>query len=60
MAADRTFADNQPVSVIRTEHGWHDGHLQGRVKPGSGGHVVVDDDGCEHEIRHVRDIRAIR
>lgn len=60
MAADKTFADNQPVSVIRTEHGWYDGHLQGRVKPGSGGHVVVDDEGGEHDIRHVRDIRAIR
>lgn len=56
VAADRTFTDGERVSVKRTEHGWYDGRLQGRVKAGSGGHVVVDDDGVEHEIRHLRDI----
>lgn len=57
MAADHVFADNDRVSVIRTEHGWFDGQLQGNVKPGSGGLVVIDDEGGEHYIRHVRDIR---
>ena len=56
VAADRTFADGERVSVKRTEHGWHDGRLQGRVKAGSGGRIVIDDDGGENEIRHLRDI----
>lgn len=54
--ADKTIRDGQRVSVMRTEHGWYDGSLQGNVKAGSGGHIVVDDDGNEHEIRHLRDI----
>ena len=57
VAADRVFADNERVSIIRSEHGWHDGSISGTVKPGSGGHVVVDDDGHDIEIRHLRDIR---
>ena len=56
MAADRSFADGQIVSVKRTEHGWFDGRMQARVKPGSGGYVVIDDEGHEHDIRHLRDI----
>jgi hypothetical protein len=57
VAADRTFKDGERVSITRTEHGWFDGRLGGTVKPGSGGHVVLGDDGHEHEIRHLRDIR---
>lgn len=57
VAADRHFADGERVSVIRTEHGWFDGSLSGTVKPGSGGYVVLGDDGYEHEIEHLRDIR---
>lgn len=56
VAADRTFRDGERVSIIRSEHGWYDGRLAGTVKPGSGGHVVVDEDGTEHQIRHLRDI----
>lgn len=56
MAADRTFADDQTVTVKRTEHGWFDGRMSARVKPGSGGYAVIDDDGVEHRIMHLRDI----
>ena len=56
VAADRTFKDGERVSIIRTEHGWFDGRLGGRVKPGSGGYVVEGDDGHDHDIRHLRDI----
>lgn len=57
VAADRVFRDNERVSVMRTRHGWYDGHLQGVIKPGSGGSVVLGDDGWEYEIEHPRDIR---
>lgn len=56
-AADRVFKDGERVSIIRTEHGWFDGRLSGTVKAGSGGYVIEGDDGHEHEIRHLRDIR---
>lgn len=57
VAADRVFGDNERVVIMRTEHGWHDGHLGGTVKPGSGGYVVHGDDGEDYEIMHLRDIR---
>lgn len=57
MASDRTFKDGEHVSIIRTEHGWYDGRVGGRVKPGSGGFAVEGDDGMEYEIQHLRDIR---
>jgi hypothetical protein len=53
------------VSVTRTRHGWYDGDLAATVirrwqrETGTWCYMVRDDDGCEHEVNHTRDMRTI-
>lgn len=45
------------VGVVRTEHGWYDGGLEGRITVLTAGSAeVTDDDGMTYEINHPRDI----
>jgi hypothetical protein len=55
------FKFGQRVCVIRHEHGWHDGMLEG-VIIGLTTHyaIVKSDDGVKYFIDHPRDIQKIR
>lgn len=60
----RSFTDEyklgDKVAVIRTEHGWHDGSLIGRISwIVSDACAVTDDDGFVHQINHPRDIQKV-
>lgn len=61
MSTPRKFTDEfsvaDYVSVIRTEHGWHDGQLTARIISLGDFHcMVLDEEGYSHEIRKPRDI----
>jgi hypothetical protein len=48
------------VSVIREEHGWHEGAVEGRITfmtPTSC--TVTSDEGSEYSINHPRDIHKM-
>ena len=56
---------NALVSVIRTDHGWHDGGLNARVLSeikvhGHWEYIVEDTNGIKHEVRHQRDMITIK
>jgi hypothetical protein len=55
------FKVGQRVCIIRHEHGWHDGNLEGVIIPGMTPHsaVVKSDDGGKYFIDHPRDIQKI-
>ena len=65
-ANDRPFEVRDPVSVVRSRHGWHDGTLTGTVASrhvspeGTWSYVVRDDEGAEHEVESTRDLRPFR
>lgn len=50
------FKLGDSVSIIRTEHGWHDGRLQGTVKVVQPYGCVVSTDQGDYFIEKVRDI----
>lgn len=51
---------NTRVAIIRTEHGWYDGRVTGKVVGNDGsGYTVLGDDGETYECRHKRDVRKI-
>ncbi len=62
-ANDVPFGVGDPVSVVRSRHGWHDGRLAGRVASraqsaeGSWSYEVEDEEGGLHEVRRTRDLR---
>lgn len=51
------FRIGDQVAIIRTEHGWYDGGLEGRITC-LADYVaeVTDEHGIVHEINHPRDI----
>lgn len=52
--------NNTRVSIIRTEHGWHDGMICGKIiGPYGDGYVVLGDDGIKYDIPRHRDVRKI-
>ena len=54
-----SFRMRQRVSIIRTEHGWFDGRLEGVIVYLSDyGCQVRDDEGGVHDIPKPRDIRG--
>lgn len=59
VANDDPLTGGERVSVTRTKHGWFDGRLHATVVEGSGGSLVRDDAGDEHEIGHRRDVRRV-
>lgn len=51
------FEVGMRVSIIRAEHGWHDGQVSGVITHMTGHTAVVrSDEGVEYDIRHPRDI----
>lgn len=57
VAADRDIRDGQIVRVMRTRHGWYDGHVEGRFEQTRDGMTVTDANGDVYEIEHKRDVR---
>lgn len=53
------FSLGDTVSVIRAEHGWHDGAVSGEITEMSAKSATVVDSetGSSYEINHPRDIR---
>lgn len=56
VAADDPLEDDARVRVMRTRHGWYDGHVSGRIVKGSNGSIVEDAHGDRYEIEHRRDV----
>jgi hypothetical protein len=57
VAADREIREGQIVRVMRTRHGWYDGHVEGRFARTPDGMTVTDGNGDVYEIEHERDVR---
>lgn len=57
VAADREIHDGQIVRIMRTQHGWHDGHVEGRFAQTDEGMTVTAANGDVYEIEHKRDVR---
>lgn len=56
VAADDVLEDGADVRIMRTRHGWYDGHVSGRIAEGSNGSIVETADGERYEIEHRRDV----
>lgn len=53
------FKKGDKVAIIREEHGWHDGALEGVITDLGPEYCVVRVKGCEYYINHPRDIYKV-